>query len=61
MMPFSILFCIASCNLAKTFTFTFLLRESGDTASTDGIFDFLATLSDQVQGEFEELLDGNSH
>ena len=61
MMPFSILFCIASCNLAKTFTFTFLLRESGDTASTDGIFDFLTTLSDQVQGEFEELLDGNSH
>ena len=61
MMPFSILFCIASCNLAKTFTFTFLLRESGDTASTDGIFDFLTTLSDQVKGEFEELLDGNSH
>ena len=61
MIPFSILFCIASYNLAKTFTFVFLLRESGDTDSTDGIFDFLTTLSDQVQGEFEELLDGNSY
>ena len=39
---------------------TYLLEESDETDSTDGIFDFLALLADQVQGEFEELLDGNS-
>ena len=38
----------------------YLLKESDDTDSTDGILDFLTTLSDQVQGEFEELLDSNS-
>ena len=38
----------------------YLLEESDETDSTDGIFDFLALLADQVQGEFEELLDGNS-
>ena len=38
----------------------YLLEESDETDSTDGIFDFLALLADQVQGEFEELIDGNS-
>ena len=38
----------------------YLLEESDETDSTDGTFDFLALLADQVQGEFEELLDGNS-
>ena len=38
----------------------YLLDESDDTDSTDGVFDFLTTLADLVQGEFEELLDGDS-
>ena len=38
----------------------YLLRESDDTDSADGIFNFLTTLSDQIRGEFEELLDSNS-
>ena len=37
----------------------YLLGESDDTDSTDGIFDLLTKLSDQVQGEFEEILDSN--
>ena len=37
----------------------YLLEESDGADSTDGVFEFL-TLLDQVQGEFEELLDGNS-
>ena len=39
---------------------TYLARESDDADSTDGVFDFLTTLADQVQEEFEELLDGES-
>ena len=38
----------------------YLLKESDDADSTDGVFDFLTSLADQVQGELEELLDGNS-
>ena len=38
----------------------YLLRESDDTDSADGIFNFLTTLSDQIRGEFEELLDSNN-
>ena len=36
----------------------YLLKVSNDADSTDGVFDFLTSLADQVQGEFEELLDG---
>ena len=38
----------------------YLLRGSDDIDSTDGIFNFVTTLSDQIRGEFEELLDSNS-
>lgn len=38
-----------------------LLRESDDTDSADGIFNFLTTSSDQIRGEFEELLDSNNN
>ena len=38
----------------------YLLEESDDADSTDGVFDFLISLADQVQEEFEELLDSNS-
>ena len=38
----------------------YLGRESDDADSTDGVFDFLTTLADQVQEEFEELLDSDS-
>ena len=38
----------------------YLARQSDDADSTDGVFDFLTTLADQVQEEFEELLDGDS-
>ena len=31
----------------------YLLEESDDTDSTDGIFDFLSTLSDKIQEEFD--------
>ena len=40
---------------------TYLLEESDDADSTDGVSDFLTLLADQVQGEFEEFLDGNSN
>ena len=39
----------------------YLLEESDDSDSTDGVSDFLTLLADQVQGEFEEFLDGNSN
>ena len=39
----------------------YLLEESDDADSTDGVSDFLTLLADQVQGEFEEFLDGNSN
>ena len=35
-------------------------KENDDADSADGVFDFLTPLADQVQGEFEELLDGDS-
>ena len=38
----------------------YLLGESEDTDSTDGVFDFLSTLSEKIQEEFDELLDGNT-
>ena len=38
----------------------YLLEESDGADSTDGIFDFLSTLSDKIQQEFDELLDGNT-
>ena len=39
----------------------YLLEESDDADSTEGVFGFLTLLADQVQGELEELLDGNSN
>ena len=38
----------------------YLLEENDGTDSTDGILDLLTTLSEQVQEEFDKLLDGNS-
>ena len=38
----------------------YLLGESDDTDSTDGASDFLTTLSEKIQKEFDELLDGNN-
>ena len=38
----------------------YLLSESDDTDSTDHIFDFLTTISDQIPLEFEEVLQSNS-
>ena len=38
----------------------YLLEESNDADSTDGFFDFLSTLSDKIQEEFDELLDSNT-
>ena len=38
----------------------YLLKESDDVDSTDGVFDFLISLANQIQEEFEELLDGDS-
>ena len=37
----------------------YLLEESDDADLTDRIFDFLSALSDKIQKEFDELLDGN--
>ena len=39
---------------------TYLLKERDDAHSTDGVFNFLTSLADQVQGEFEELNDNNN-
>ena len=38
----------------------YLLEENDGTDSTDGILDLLTTLFEQVQEEFDKLLDGNS-
>ena len=38
----------------------YLARES-DADLTDGVFDFLTTLANQVQEEFDEILDGDSN
>ena len=38
----------------------YLLEESDYADLTDGIFDFLSTLLDKIQDEFDELLDGNT-
>ena len=34
----------------------FLLRENDNADSTDGVFEFLAEISNQIQKEFDELL-----
>ena len=38
----------------------YLLEENDGTDSTDGILDLLTTSFEQVQEEFDKLLDGNS-
>ena len=38
----------------------FLTKESNDKVVTDGVLDLLSTISDSVQEEFEELIDGES-
>ena len=38
----------------------FLAGESNDADLTDSVLDFLTSLADQVQEEFEQLPDGNS-
>ena len=38
----------------------YLLEENDGTDSTDGILDLLTTLFEQVQEEFDKLLDGKS-
>ena len=38
----------------------FLTKESNDKDVTDGVLDLLSTISDSVQEEFEELIDGES-
>ena len=38
----------------------FLTNESNDKDVTDGVLDLLPTISDSVQEEFEELIDGES-
>ena len=38
----------------------YLLEGNDGTDSTDGILDLLKTLFEQVQEEFDKLLDGNS-
>ena len=38
----------------------YLLEKSIDTDSTDGVFDFLETLSNRVQGDFDELIGENT-
>ena len=38
-----------------------LLGESEDTVLTDRVFDFRSTLSEKIQEEFDQLLDGNTN
>ena len=38
----------------------FLAKENNDKDSTDGILDFLATISDSVQEQFDEFVSGDS-
>ena len=38
----------------------FLAKENNDKDATDGILDFLATISDSVQEEFDEFVSGDS-
>ena len=38
----------------------YLLEQSDNTDSSDGVFDFHTTLSDKIQEEFDELLGGDS-
>ena len=38
----------------------YLARETDDKDSTDSIFDLLSSVSDSVQEEFDELIDGDS-
>ena len=38
----------------------YLLEQSLDSDSTDGVFDFLATQCDRIQEEFDKILEGES-
>lgn len=38
---------------------TYLLGESDNSDLTDGVFNFLTILSDQIQSEFEDVIGGN--
>ena len=38
----------------------YLLEESDNTDSTNVVFDFLSTLYEKIQEEFDKLLDGDS-
>ena len=38
----------------------YLLEESDNTDLTNGVFDFLSTLYEKIQEEFDKLLDGDS-
>ena len=38
----------------------YLLEESDNTDSTNGVFDFLSTLYEKIQEEFDKLLDRDS-
>ena len=38
----------------------YLLEKSNDAESTDGVFDFLESLSAEIQEKFDELLEGDS-
>ena len=39
----------------------YLLEQSVNSDSTDSVFDFLATLSDRIQEEFDKLFEGDSN
>ena len=39
----------------------YLLEQSVNSDSTDGVFDFLAMLSDRIQEEFDKLFEGDSN
>ena len=39
----------------------FLTKETNDNEATDGIFQFLSTISDSVQEEFDKVVSGDSH
>ena len=39
----------------------YVLEQSDNADSTDGVLDFLTTLSEKIQEEFYKILDGNSN
>ena len=39
----------------------YLLEQSVNSDSTDSVFDFLATLSDRIQEEFDIIFEGDSN